>query len=212
MMVRNMTLVVALILAACAGRPPPSPPPVADAGPVAPAPPAVVKAFPVDEAPAPEATPIVPEPGVPGGAPRLGLLGATAGGAQVYLSDFRGKVVVANFWASWCPPCWGDMPRLEALRRDYSGSDLVILAVNHRENPDAIIEFVRSQEVPLGFPVLSDLLGIATRDRGVVTFPSTLLFDRRGQLSRRFTGMFGADMGALRMDIDRLLRATAPSG
>ncbi len=209
--VRIVVYTLTALLSGCVGMSGP-PAPVRSAGtdtaPAAPEP--VVQAFPVEETPAPDATPILPDPDSPGGRLRLGLLGTTATGARVYLSDFPGKVVVATFWTTWCPPCWGEMPHLQALRRDYAPQELVVLAINYREEPDAIIEFVKQQEAPPLFPVLSDALGIAARDRAVVTLPSTLLFDRRGQLSRRYSGMFGMDVGQLRADIDRLLAEPRP--
>jgi len=210
--IRAFVCVLFGLLIGCVG-PTGSPAPVRSAEQAAAPPPEpepVVKAFPIEEPPAPDATPILPDPDVPGGRPRLGLLGATAGGARIYLSDFAGKVVVATFWASWCPPCWEEMTHLQSLRRDYSGQEVVVLAINHRENPDTITQFVKNQETPPGFPVLSDALGIAARDRAVVTLPSTLLFDRRGRLSRRYSGMFGMDITQLRTDIDRLLEESRP--
>lgn len=187
--------------------PPVTESPVARSTPTGPQPEAVVKAYPVEPAPAPEVVPIMPGPDAATPArPRQGLLGAADTGAPVYVSDFRGKLVLANFWTSWCPPCWGEMPHLEAIRRDYAKRGVVVVAVNQREDPDAIAAFVQGQDVALGFPMLSDASGMAGRERGVNSVPTTLLFDHRGLLSRRYTGMFGVDVAQMRRDIDRLLR------
>ncbi len=83
----------------------------------------------------------------------------TLEGEPVSLADFRGKVVLLNFWASWCPPCRSEMPAMERVYQDYADRGFVILAVNatQQDSPDAARRFVSEQG--LTFPILLDTSG-----------------------------------------------------
>jgi peroxiredoxin len=83
----------------------------------------------------------------------------TLDGETVSLADFRGKVVLLNFWASWCPPCRSEMPAMERVYQDYANQGFVILAVNatQQDSPDAARQFVN--EKGLTFPILLDTSG-----------------------------------------------------
>jgi cytochrome c-type biogenesis protein len=105
-------------------------------------------------------------------------------GNVVLLSDFRGKTVVLNFWASWCPPCREEMPEFQALwdERGSGGSDdLVVLAVNflRDDSVGAATNFIEANEFT--FPVLFDTTrgDVATR-YGVRGLPATFFIDRNG--------------------------------
>ena len=90
----------------------------------------------------------------------------------------RGKVVVLNFWATWCEPCRAEMPSLNALAQRHP-QQLVVLAVNYQENEPRIRRYLESVEVRL--PIVLDLDGAAARAWTRRIFPSTVLIDATGR-------------------------------
>ena len=95
------------------------------------------------------------------------------------LSDLRGKVVVVNFWATWCPPCRKEMPDLQALHDRFAAQNLVILAISD-EQPGKVQSFIQERKVT--FPVLLDP-GRKVNEAFVVEgIPKTFVFDRDGKL------------------------------
>lgn len=101
------------------------------------------------------------------------------------LADMRGKVVLLNFWASWCEPCRAEMPSLQRLA-DQHPQDLVVLAVNLKESTQTVQQFV--QRTALTLPVLPDPQGATARAWGVTVFPSTVLIDAQGKVRRVVQG------------------------
>jgi thiol-disulfide isomerase/thioredoxin len=91
----------------------------------------------------------------------------------------RGRVVVLNFWASWCEPCKEEMPSLQALA-DQHPDRLVVLTINLKESPEAIARFVRTSGLRL--PVVRDADGSLARAWGVRIYPSTVLIDAQGRV------------------------------
>src|SRR5574340_1220467 len=81
-------------------------------------------------------------------------------GATRTLADYRGKVVLLNFWASWCPPCLREMPSLERLREKMAGRPLAIVALDSAEAPEEVSAYL--SRIKLGFPVLLDQIGRAS--------------------------------------------------
>ncbi len=112
-------------------------------------------------------------------------------GARVALSDFRGKTVVLNFWATWCPPCRAEMPELQAVWEERGeGRDLVVLAVDVEESADAVAGFVES--LALTFPVVLDVDGAVADHYGLPGLPSTFFIDADGVLRAQVLGpVFG---------------------
>lgn len=100
-------------------------------------------------------------------------------GQAVSLQALRGKVVLVNFWASWCEPCRAEMPSLQALA-EREKAQLVVLTINLKESPEAIARFVQSTGLTL--PVLRDPLGDTARAWGIKIYPSTVLVDPAGQV------------------------------
>lgn len=107
-------------------------------------------------------------------------------GKEVSLSDYRGKVVFLNFWATWCPPCRGEMPSMEKLYQKFKGKDFVMLAVSLREKEKTVEKFV--QKNGLTFPVLLDPRGKAGGDYMVSSIPTTYLIDKQGKIIGRAIG------------------------
>jgi len=106
------------------------------------------------------------------------------------LSDYRGKVVVVNFWATWCEPCREEMPSLQRLKerfdRDKRRPGLVILAVNYNENAANVDKFLKV--VPVEFPVLLDSFGEAKSTWKPAVLPASFMIGRDGRLYYRVIG------------------------
>ncbi len=102
------------------------------------------------------------------------------------LSDYRGKVVVLNFWATWCPPCREEMPSMELARQMIRGEDIVILAVNVGEDEDTIFRF--TGDYPVEFPLLVDREAKVIRSYPVIGLPTTYVIDPRGYVTHRAVG------------------------
>lgn len=102
------------------------------------------------------------------------------------LSDYRGKVVFLNFWATWCPPCRSEIPSMERLNEVLGSKDFVMLAVNVDENVKDLEGFVK--EYPHKFTVLSDADGAVQKLYRVDKFPETFILDRQGRISEHIIG------------------------
>jgi cytochrome c biogenesis protein CcmG, thiol:disulfide interchange protein DsbE len=106
------------------------------------------------------------------------------GARSVSLGQFRGKPVVLNFWATWCPPCIQEMPSLVALQKQL-GDKVTILAVSEDDDDNAYKQFVKDHNV--------DLLTVRDTKRsnelyGTFKFPETFVIDKDGKIVRKFIG------------------------
>jgi peroxiredoxin len=116
---------------------------------------------------------------VSGPAPNF-TLQSNAGG-QVSLASLKGKVVMVNFWATWCVPCRQEMPHLEALYQKYNSLGFELLAVNvEKNNAEGARRWL--QETPVTFPVLFDPENQVTKLYKVQTMPSTVIIGRDGTM------------------------------
>ncbi len=104
----------------------------------------------------------------------------TLDGTSVSLADYKGDVVVINFWATWCPPCRAEMPGIQVVYETYKADGLTVLAINAQEDTDTIQAFL--QETGFTFPVLPDPYGQAIRAYGVRSFPATFILNRDGNI------------------------------
>ena len=109
-------------------------------------------------------------------------------GAPVDLADQQGKVVLVNFWTTWCPPCVEEIPSLQRLYRRLRPQGLEILAVDVGESVDTMEAFLKDK--PIDFPVLMDADGSALRRWGVYAFPTTLVLDRGQRIRHAVFGAF----------------------
>jgi thiol-disulfide isomerase/thioredoxin len=107
------------------------------------------------------------------------------------LADYRGKVVLLNFWATWCPPCVREMPSLERLQQTLKDQPFVVLAVNQWENADHVFAFMGQIDVFPTFPILFDPASSVSEAYGVKGLPSSFIVDPQGRL--RFKAIGGRE-------------------
>lgn len=107
-------------------------------------------------------------------------------GRGVRLADFRGKFVLLNFWATWCPPCVEELPSLNALHQRYDGKDLIVLGVSIDEDAQEYGQFLDRWDVR--FPTVRDPERRASTMYGTVKYPETYLIDREGTVIRKYVG------------------------
>jgi thiol-disulfide isomerase/thioredoxin len=107
-------------------------------------------------------------------------------GNRKTLDDLRGKVLLVNFWTSWCPPCIREMPELETLARSMIGRPFRVVMVNVEEPPGVMRRFKRLTEA--GILSLRDPDGRFARDWGLTVYPTSFIVDRDGQVTERFVG------------------------
>lgn len=96
------------------------------------------------------------------------------------LSHYMGKVVLVNFWASWCPPCVHEMPSMQTLNEQMRDRPFEILAVNLGERPKPVRDFLKTQGIDL--PVLLDPEGAAIRDWKIFAYPTSFMIDKGGRI------------------------------
>ena len=110
-------------------------------------------------------------------------------GKEVSLSDFRGKHVLVNFWATWCGPCKIEMPSLEALYQRFKNKNFVMLAISNDMFGATIVKpFVKANKI--SFPVLLDQRLKASNAFGVVSLPATFMIDPKGKI---LGALYGAE-------------------
>jgi cytochrome c biogenesis protein CcmG/thiol:disulfide interchange protein DsbE len=142
----------------------------------------------------------IPSPLVGRSAPAFAL--DTLEGAPLSLASHRGKVVVLNFWASWCyPACYEEAPVLERNWRGYRERGVVVMGVDIQDKREAAEKFVG--DFGLTFPVAQDLKGTVSVDYGVYGVPETFFIDARGNIRAKHVGAVTDDI--FRREVDRLL-------
>ncbi len=123
------------------------------------------------------------------------------------LSELRGKVVVLNFWATWCGPCREELPSLEALYRDLRDRGFEVLAINQWETPDQVFSYMGQIDVFPTFPILFDRDSHVSELYGIRGLPTTLVVDRQGRVVYRAIGGRNFDHPEVRGLIEALLEA-----
>lgn len=119
-------------------------------------------------------------------APKLKLLDMD--GKQIDLEKLKGKVVLVNFWATWCPPCRHEMPSLQRLWLKLGGAKVQIVAVNVGEDADTVHGFMGTLDESLTFPIVFDKDSATLRAWPVRGLPTTFLIDNSGRIAYRAIG------------------------
>jgi len=110
-----------------------------------------------------------------------------AAGKSVTLSAYKGKVVMINFWATWCPPCRQEMPSMEELFKEYNKKGFEILAISSDSQAEKIVKpFMEFYE--LSFTALMDVDGKIHSAYGVTSIPTTYLVDKKGNIAQKIMG------------------------
>jgi peroxiredoxin len=110
----------------------------------------------------------------------------TLAGKSEHLSDLKGKVVVLNFWATWCPPCVAETPALNRLEKYIDSRGGMVLGVSVDEDGAAYEKFLKDQSVV--FPTYRDATKKSASDYGTSIYPETYIIDRHGKIARKFVG------------------------
>jgi len=109
-------------------------------------------------------------------------------GRTVRLSDYHGKVVLINFWATWCPPCRAEMPDLVRLQREHAKQGLQIIGITYPpETKSRVRRFARSLKV--NYPIILGTRQIKARFSSEETLPLTVVIDRDGNVSNIISGI-----------------------
>ena len=125
-------------------------------------------------------------------------------GRPTSLAALRGKVVLVNFWATWCEPCVEEMPSLQRLRDRLGTARFEVLAVNHQEGEPRIRAFLRT--VPVEFPIVRDTDGAVAQAWNARVFPATFVVD--AQQTVRYAAVGALDWSA--PGIEQRIRALLP--
>jgi peroxiredoxin len=140
-----------------------------------------------------EIVPFFVSPAARGGGPQ-GLTGESAPvfelyddrGGRVSLQQYRGRIVLMNLWASWCPPCRAEMPDLQRLQAAYARTGIAVLGVNEGESAERARAFADS--LGIRFPIWVDVNQRYGRTYAALGLPTTVILDRRGMVVRGFDG------------------------
>lgn len=128
-------------------------------------------------------------------------------GAAHQLSDYRGKVVMLNFWATWCPPCRREIPSMESIYRDLADDGFTVLAVNEFEDADHVFAYTGQLSVFPTFPILFDSDSKVSEAYQVKGLPTTFLIDKQGRIVYRAVGGRDFDHPEVRKIVRDLLAA-----
>ncbi|MFQ5644047.1 MAG: peroxiredoxin family protein [Thiogranum sp.] len=124
------------------------------------------------------------------------------------LSRYRGKVVMVNFWATWCPPCRRELPSMEALFQAFRDEGFMVLAINQWESPDHVFAYMGQLDVEPSFPILFDRDSAVSQLYAVKGLPTTVLIDKRGRVVYRAVG--GRDFN--HPDVRAIIRGLIDAG
>lgn len=128
-------------------------------------------------------------------------------GGEFKPADAKGKVLVVDFWATWCAPCKASFPRVDAIYQKHKAKGLEVVAVNEDEDVKKVPAFLA--ETKPSFTIAFDHDGKAAETYGVQTMPSSFLVDRRGVVRYAHSGYHPDDAAQIEAEVEELL-AEAP--
>jgi thiol-disulfide isomerase/thioredoxin len=124
-------------------------------------------------------------------------------GQRFQLADHKGRVVVLDFWATWCGPCMQSMPLVEQVVRDFAGQGVELIAVNMEEQPDQIKAMLERHKLKL--TVVLDRDGVAAAKYQVTAIPQTVVVDKEGKIARLYVGGGQKTADSLRKALQELV-------
>lgn len=122
---------------------------------------------------------------------------------QLSLSQYRGKVVYVDFWASWCGPCRKSLPLLNEMRNELKGQPFEVLAINLDEEIKDARGFLK--QFPVSYPTLHDSEGTIAESYELKGMPTSYLIDQKGNIHAVHTGFKPSDMSKIRQEVSALL-------
>ena len=123
------------------------------------------------------------------------------GGKQVSLSEYRGKVVLVNFWATWCGPCRTEIPWLITMQQKYAGRGFTVLGLAMDDEEESVVSpyvanerfSVNGERVAMNYPILIGTSEVAETFGGLLGFPTSVLISKDGKIVKRVTGIIRED-------------------
>jgi len=122
-------------------------------------------------------------------------------GKDVALADFSGKVVLVNFWATWCDPCRTEIPWLIEMQKKYADKGFTVLGVAMDEEGKSVVApfvarehfDVSGQQLPMSYPIVLGTDAIADKFGGLLGYPTSILISRNGKQVKRITGLISSE-------------------
>ena len=125
----------------------------------------------------------------------------------VRLSDYRGKVVILDFWATWCPPCRKGIPDFNVLYSTYRGKGLEILGIAVDEGgKDSVQQGMQKHAITIGYPILIGTAEVQKSYGGIEAIPTTFILDKEGNIVAKYVGL--QDKATFVKHLDKLTRGT----
>jgi len=109
----------------------------------------------------------------------------TIDGKILKLSDYRGRVIIVDFWATWCKPCRKSIPDFNRLQEEF-GDSLLILGLSKDDSPEDVKAFMR--EIPINYPVAMATRKLEDKFGGILGLPTAFLIDKNGRVVKKFLG------------------------
>ncbi len=128
-------------------------------------------------------------------------------GRLVNLDEYRGRVTLVNFWATWCPPCVEEMPSLNRLAQRYGEQEFAVVSIDFRESKETVAEF--GKKISIDFPVLLDSDGKVSMAWKVFGLPSSFIVDRQGRIRYSVNRAIDWDAPEVQRKVDSLLKESS---
>lgn len=134
-------------------------------------------------------------------APEFSLLSTT--GKKVSLSDFKGKVVIVDFWATWCPPCRKGIPDLVSLKKQYQdkGVEIIGISLDQEQTKDDVVPFIKNYGI--NYPVLYYNMKVISDYGNIQSIPTSFVIDKEGKIISSYVGL--VDRSVYEADIKKAL-------